>query len=86
MSHTVYMFLLQFKKEIVDKLKKPPTLLVSHIGIQWKGTSATTPSGFVRRINLLGMNGPDNYFTIFLPEEAVQPQPSQEGVLCEGFN
>ena len=79
-----YVLLLQFKKAVVDKLKKPTVLPFSHIGIQWKGSPATTctPYGFVRRVNLVGMNGPDNFFTIFLPEEAVQPQQSQEGVQC----
>ena len=83
--HTIfahYVSLLQFKKAVVDKVKKPTVLPFSHIGIQWKGPSATTPYGFVRRVDLMGMNGPDNYFNIFLPEEAVQPQQSQEGVQC----
>ena len=66
----------------MDKLKKPPILLVSQIGIEWKGSSAAAPSGFVRRVNLLGMEGPDNYFKIFLSEKAVQLQQSQEGILA----
>ena len=80
MFDTVYVLYPQFKKSVTDKLKKPTVLPFSHIGIQWKGSPAITPSGFVRKINLLGMTGPDNYFNIFLPEEAVKAQQSQEGV------
>ena len=73
------------QKTVVDKLKKPSTLPVSHIGILWKGSSTTAPSSFVRKINLLGMKGPDNYFSIFLPEEAVQTKKNQEGLCVCGF-
>ena len=73
--------LLQFKKAVVDRLTKTSILPVSHIGILWKGSSATASSSFARRINLLGMKGPDNYFSIFLPEEDILPEKKAEG-LC----
>ena len=80
----VVFLVLQFKKSVVDKLTEESHLPFSRIGIQWKGSSARCCPGFVRRINLIGMKGPDNYFQIFLSEEALQPERSREGV-CWGY-
>ena len=76
---------LQFKKSVVDKLTERSRLPFSRIGIEWKGSSATGRPGFVRRIDLTGMKSPDNYFEIFLSEEAVQQERSGEGMFWEGI-
>ena len=77
MSHTAC-FLLQFKKAVVDRLTKTSTLPVSHIGMRWKSSSVPAQSGVARRIDLLGMKGRHNYFSIFLPEETVQLEKNKD--------
>ena len=65
----------------MDQLTKKHQLPVTRFGIEWMGSSDTPQSSIVRRIELLGMKGPNNFFTIFLPKKALQEaERSKEGM------
>ena len=72
---------LQFEKSAVDQLTEKHQLPVTRFGIEWMGLSVTPLSSSVCRIDLLGMKGPFNFFTIFLPKKALQePERSRKGM------
>ena len=72
--------MLQFEKSVVDQLTEKDNIPVTHFGMEWKGSSDTTRCSTVRKINLIGMKGPDNYFTIFLRKKAPEPERKREGM------
>ena len=73
--------MLQFKKSVVDQLTEKHQLPVTRFGVEWMVSSDTPLTGSVRRVELVGMKGPNNFFTIFLPKKALQePERSREGM------
>ena len=65
----------------MDQLTEKHQLPITRFGIEWMGSSDTPQSSIVRRIELLGMKGPNNFFTIFLPKKSLQePERSREGM------
>ena len=65
----------------MDQLTEKHQLPVSRFGLEWMGSSVTPFSSSVRRIELLGMKGPNNFFTIFLPKKTLQEsERSREGM------
>ena len=71
---------LQFEKLVVDQLKKKDRLLITRFGIDWLGSSVSPHSSSARKIELVGMKGSLNFFTIFLPGKVVQePERNREG-------
>ena len=65
----------------MDQLTEKHQLPVTRFGLEWMGSSVTPLSSSVCRIELLGMKGPFNFFTIFLPKKALQePERSREGM------
>ena len=72
--------MLQFEKSALDQLTKKDDIPVAHFGIEWMGPSDVTHCSTVRKIKLLGMKGPSNYFTIFLPKKALEPERKREGM------
>ena len=73
--------MLQFKKSVVDQLTEKHQLPVTRFGLEWMSSSVTPFSSSVRRIELLGMKRPNNFFTIFLPKKTLQePERSREGM------
>ena len=67
----------------MDQLTEKHQLPVTRFGLEWMGSSVTPQSSSVRRIELLGMKGPNNFFTIFLPKKALQePERNREGMHC----
>ena len=73
--------MLQFEKSAVDQLTEKHQLPVTRFGIEWMGPSVTPLSSSVRRVELLGMKGPLNFFSIFLSKKALQePESSKEGM------
>ena len=71
---------LQFEKSVVDRLTERHNIPVTHFGIEWIGSSDTIRCSTVRKIKLLGVKGPSNYFTIFLPKKALEPERKSEGM------
>ena len=64
----------------MDQLKKKHNLLITRLGIDWMGASVSSRSSSARKIELVGMKGSHNFFTIFLPRKAVQePERNKEG-------
>ena len=59
----------------MDKLTEKDNIPVTSFGMEWTGSSDATHCRTVRKINLLGMMGPDNYFNIFL-----RKKPLAEGM------
>ena len=80
----VSLYGIQFEKAVVDRLTKKDTIPVTSFGIQWMGSSDTAHYNAVRKIKLLGMKGPYNYFTIFLPKDTLEAEKNKEGMhtLC----
>ena len=67
----------------MDQLTEKKQLPSTRFGIEWMGSFVTARSSSVRRIDLLGIKGPNNYFTIFLPKKALQePERNDEGTVC----
>ena len=65
----------------MDQLTDKHQLPVTRFGLEWMGSSVTPFSPSVRKIELLGMKGPNNFFTIFLPKKALQePERNKEGM------
>ena len=65
----------------MDQLTEKHQLPVTRFGLEWMGSSVTPFSPSVRKIELLGMKGPNNFFTIFLPKKALQePERNREGM------
>ena len=64
----------------MDQLTEKDNIPVTSFGIQWMGSSDATHCNAVRKIKLLGMKGPNNYFTIFLPNEALAVEKNREGI------
>ena len=64
---------------MVDELTEKSRIPFTRFGIQWKGSSATIHSSFVRRVAIIGTKDPDNFFHICLPEKALQPERNKEG-------
>ena len=64
----------------MDQLTNKDTIPVTSFGIQWMGSADTAHYNTVRKIKLLGMKGPYNYFTIFLPKEAPAAEKNKEGM------
>ena len=73
------LYVTQFEKSVVDQLTEEHNIPVTSFGIQWLGSSDTTLYKTVRKIKLLGMKGPDNYFSIFLPKKVLPTEKSTEG-------
>ena len=53
----------------MDKLTEKDNIPVTSLAMEWTGSSDATRCRTVRKIMLLGMKGPDNYFNIFLPKK-----------------
>ena len=65
----------------MDKLTEKHRLLATRFGIDWMGSSVSPRSSSARRIELVGMKGSHNFFTIFLPKKTVQElERSREGM------
>ena len=64
----------------MDQLAEEHNIPVTHFGIQWVGLPDTTHCSAVRKIKLLGMKGPYNEFTIFLPKKALEAENNREGM------
>ena len=64
----------------MDQLTEEHNIPVTSFGIQWMGSSDATHYNTVRRIKLLGMKGPCNEFTIFLPKKCLTAEKNREGV------
>ena len=71
--------MLQFEKSVVDRLTEEHNIPVTHFGIEWTGHPEILRST-VRKIKLLGMKGPDNYFTIFLSRKTLEPAKKRDGM------
>ena len=52
----------------MDQLTEEHNIPVTHFGMEWMGSANATRCSTVRKIKLLGMKGPCNDFTIFLPK------------------
>ena len=79
--------MLQFEKSVVDQIKKKDRLLITRFGIDWMGSSVSPRSSSARKIELVGMKGSLNFFTIFLPRKAVQePERNREGMHVYVYN
>ena len=66
----------------MDQLTEKHQLPSTRFGIKWMVSSVTAHSSSVRRIDLLGIRGPNNYFTIFLPKKALQEaERNREGMV-----
>ena len=73
--------MVQFEKSVVDQLTIKHPLPITRFGIEWMGSSDTPLSSSVRTIELVGMKGPLNFFTIFLSKKALQEtERSREGM------
>ena len=79
-SFCLYLCMLQFEKSVVDQLTEKDNIPVTHFGIEWTGSSVATHCSTVCKIKLLGMKGPGNYFTIFLPQKGLEPERKREGM------
>ena len=64
----------------MDRLTEKCNLPFTRFGIEWRGLPVSTSSSSARKIELLGMKGPYNYFTIFLPKKALEPERKREGM------
>ena len=64
----------------MDQLKEEHNVPVTSFGMEWMGSTDATRCSTVRKIKLLGMKGPDNFFTIFLPKEALAAEKNREGM------
>ena len=64
----------------MDQLTEKHSIPVTSFGMEWIGSSDATRYSTVRKIKLLGMKGPNNYFTIFLPKEALAAEKNKEGM------
>ena len=82
LSLCVHLDTLQFKKLVVDQLTEKHQLPITRFGIEWMLGSSDTPlTGSFHTIELVGMKGPNNFFTIFLPKKALQePERSRKGM------
>ena len=63
----------------MDQLTEEHNIPVTHFGMEWMGSSDATRCSAVRKIKLLGMKGPENYFTIFLSKKALAAEKNREG-------
>ena len=64
----------------MDQLTEEHNIPVTSFGMQWMGSFDTAHYSTVRKIKLLGMKGPDNDFTIFLPRKALAAERNREGM------
>ena len=64
----------------MDQITGEHNIPVSHFGMEWMGSFDATRCSTVRKIMLLGMKGPENYFTIFLPKKSLAAAKSKEGI------
>ena len=64
----------------MDQLTEEHNIPVTHFGLEWIGSANATRWSTVRKINLLGMKGPYNYFNIFLPKKALEAKRDKEGM------
>ena len=70
----------------MDQLTEKHRLPFTRFGIDWIGSSVSLRSSSARRIELVGMKGSYNFFTIFLPKKAVQGQErNREGARVDVF-
>ena len=66
----------------MDKLTEKHRLPFTRFGIEWIGSSVSPRSCSVRKIELVGMQGSHNFFSIFLPQKTVlELERSKEGML-----
>ena len=63
----------------MDQLTEKRNIPVTHFGMEWIGSPDATCCSTVRKIKLLGMKDPENYFTIFLPKKALTREKNKEG-------
>ena len=64
----------------MDKLTKKHQLPITRFGIDWMDLSVAPHSSSACKVELVGMKGPNNFFTIFLPKKPLQePERSREG-------
>ena len=64
----------------MDQLTEKHNIPVTSFGMEWMGSSGATRCSAVRKIKLLGMKGPYNNFTIFLPKRALVAEKNKEGM------
>ena len=72
--------MLQFEKSVVDQLTEKHNLPFTRFGIEWRRSSVTDRSSSARRIEIIGMKGPYNYFTIFLAKKVLESEKNREGM------
>ena len=65
----------------MDQLTEDHNIPVTHFGLEWIGSADVSRCSTVRKIKLLGMKGPYNYFNIFLPKKALEAKKDKEGTL-----
>ena len=64
----------------MDQLAEKHQFPITRFGIDWMGSSVAPRSSSARKVELVGMKGPNNFFTIFLPKKALQePERTREG-------
>ena len=78
-SQFLWLCVVQFEKSVVDQLTEKHNFPFTRFGIEWRGSSFTPRFCTACRIQLLGMKVPYNYFTIFLPPKALEPDRNKEG-------
>ena len=64
----------------MDQLTEKHNIPVTSFGMEWMGSSCVTRCSAVRKIKLLGMKGPYNHFSIFLPKKALAKERNREGM------
>ena len=64
----------------MDHLTEKHNIPVTSFGMEWMGSFDATRCSAVRKIQLLGMKGPYNDFSIFLPKKALAAEKSKESM------
>ena len=65
----------------MDQLREKHQLPITCFGVDWMGSSVAPHSSSVRKVEVVGMKGPNNFFTIFLPKKTLQePERSRKGM------
>ena len=85
MLFSVYWHLctLQFEKSVVDQLSEKCNLPFIRFGVDWLDNPCMSTFSSARKIELIGMNGPYNYFTIFLPKKDRELGRDREGMCIQ---
>ena len=64
----------------MDQLTEIHNIPVTSFGMEWMGSCDATRCSAVRKEKLLGIKGPYNEFTIFLPKKALAVENNREGM------